>query len=288
MRKTLISAGLVAALLVVCGTPASVFAQAAVPAPQVRRLTVNEAVQIALENNLGVQIARIDPLVQDLSVAQARGAWAPTLSTTLQTVSTDTPNNSFLSGGQGEKTSDDRFNTNVAVNQVMPWGGSYSVGWDSARSTTTNIFTNFSPQLRSSLALNYSQPLLRGCGMIHHHAAGTPRAEPSKGQFDRLSAIGQHLLPMCPIKALHLVAELFTLSLQLPAGFERPLFQLRDFAVQTCLQRLSLLLDMPQTGQPPVDVIPIPGLIVGRVYGSLIRFLRFPAHFSPPMLQILL
>ena len=35
------------------------------------------------------------------------------------------------------------------------------MGWDSTRSTTTNIFSNFSPQLRSSLSLSYSQPLLR-------------------------------------------------------------------------------------------------------------------------------
>jgi outer membrane protein TolC len=160
MRKSVTYGVLLAAMVVVFETQASVFAQA--PAPQVRRLTVDEAVTIALENNLGVQIARIDPLVQDLSIAQARGAWTPSFTTTVQTASTDTPNNSFLSGAQGLKTSDDRFNTNVGVSQSLSWGGNYSVGWDSTRSTTTNIFSNFSPQLRSSLSLNYQQPLLRG------------------------------------------------------------------------------------------------------------------------------
>src|SRR4029079_17389551 len=38
---------------------------------------------------------------------------------------------------------------------------SYSVGWDSTRSTTTNVFSNFSPQLQSSLSLDSRQPLLR-------------------------------------------------------------------------------------------------------------------------------
>jgi len=168
MRKSVIQGVLLAAMVAVSGTQASVFAQAPPPSPQasasqaVRRLTVDEAVKIALENNLGVQIARFDPLVQDLSIAQARGAWTPSFNTTLQTASTDTPNNSFLSGAQGLKTSDDRFNTNVGVSQQLSWGGNYSVGWDSTRSTTTNIFSNFSPQLRSSLALTYQQPLLRG------------------------------------------------------------------------------------------------------------------------------
>ena len=166
MRKTLIRMGrlLAIAALTVCGTPLSVSAQVAPPpqaaAPQVRRLTVDEAVRSALENNLGVQIARVDPLIQDLSVAQARGVWAPTVRTTLQTTSTDTPANSFLSGGA--TTKDDRFDTTVGVNQTLPWGGNYTLGWDSQRSTTTNLFSNFSPQVRSTLSFNYQQPLLRG------------------------------------------------------------------------------------------------------------------------------
>ena len=35
------------------------------------------------------------------------------------------------------------------------------VGWDSSRATTNNIFSNFSPQLNSSLSLDIRQPLLR-------------------------------------------------------------------------------------------------------------------------------
>ena len=136
-------------------------APASAQAPEVRRLTVDDAVRLALENNLGVRAARIDPQIQDLGVAQARAAWYPTLRSTLQSASTDSPSNSFLSGAE-TKISDDRLNTNVGVEQTLPWGGRYNVGWDSSRSTTTNIFSNFSPQVRSSLALTYTQPLLRG------------------------------------------------------------------------------------------------------------------------------
>jgi outer membrane protein TolC len=51
--------------------------------------------------------------------------------------------------------------SNVGVTQQTPWGGSYSVGWDSSRSTTNSLFTNFSPQLNSTLSLDIRQPLLR-------------------------------------------------------------------------------------------------------------------------------
>jgi len=139
------------------GLPSAAAAQS-----DVRRLTVDDAVRLALEHNLGVQVARIDPQIEDLGVAQAQAAWAPTFTTTLQGASLDTPNASFLSGALGPKTTDERITTNVGVAQTLPWGGSYSVGWDSSRATTTNFFTNFSPVLRSSLALSYRQPLLRG------------------------------------------------------------------------------------------------------------------------------
>jgi outer membrane protein len=163
MRNRTIHRGMFALALAVYGIPVSGFAQAppAAQAPQVRRITVDEAVRLALENNLGIQVAQITPRVEDLNVAAARGAWAPTFNTTLQSASTETPNNSFLSGAQGASISDARFLTNVAMQQALPWGGRYSVGWDGTRSTTTNFFSNFSPQLRSSVALSYAQPLLR-------------------------------------------------------------------------------------------------------------------------------
>jgi outer membrane protein TolC len=130
---------------------------------QVRPLTIDEAVRLALDNNLGIQIARFNPQVQDLSVALARSAWVPSFTTVVQGASTSTPNSGFLSGattGQN-KTTTGRMLSNVGLLQQTPWGGSYSVGWDSTRSTTTNVFSNFSPQLQSSLSLDIRQPLLR-------------------------------------------------------------------------------------------------------------------------------
>jgi HAE1 family hydrophobic/amphiphilic exporter-1 len=129
----------------------------------VRPLTIDEAVRLALDNNLGIQIARINPQVQDLGIAQARAAWVPSFTTAVQGSNGTTPASSFLSAsstGQNATTSG-RLASNVGVTQQTPWGGSYSVGWDSSRATTTNLFTNFSPQLQSSLSIDIRQPLLR-------------------------------------------------------------------------------------------------------------------------------
>ena len=132
----------------------------AAPDALTRRLSVDEAVRLALENNLGIQIARVNPQIEDLTLATTRANWAPTLTTAFQDSSTDSPATSFLSGGQ-EKTSDARVTGSIAVNQLLKKGGSYSIGWDNSRSTTTNVFSNFSPQTRSALALHFEQPLTR-------------------------------------------------------------------------------------------------------------------------------
>jgi outer membrane protein TolC len=152
---------------------ASVFAQVsesglqqvAASSPQVRRLTVDDAVKLALENNLGIRVARIDPQIQDLNILGARSGWTPSVSTSLQTNSNDAPNRNFLAGAQGTTTSSDQFAGNLGVSQLLPWGGSYDIGWDSTRFSSNSSFATFSPELRSSLVLNYTQPLLRNWGI---------------------------------------------------------------------------------------------------------------------------
>jgi HAE1 family hydrophobic/amphiphilic exporter-1 len=126
-----------------------------------RRLTIEEAVKLALENNLGIRIARFDPQVEDLNVAAARSAWVPTFQNTFQKNSQSSPNNNFLAGSLTGKTTNAAFSNSTGYAQNLPWGGNYSASWDSSRSTTNSTFTNFSPQLRSGLALSVQQPLMR-------------------------------------------------------------------------------------------------------------------------------
>ena len=75
-------------------------AQPAAPAAAgpVRPLSVNEAVALALEQNLGVQVERLNPQLQDLAIEQARTAWRPGLTAGLSAQSQDSPPTSFLSG----------------------------------------------------------------------------------------------------------------------------------------------------------------------------------------------
>jgi HAE1 family hydrophobic/amphiphilic exporter-1 len=126
-----------------------------------RRLTIEEAVKLALEHNLGIQIARYNPQAEDLTVAQAQAAWVPSFTNTFLKNSQDSPNNSFLAGSLGGKTSQASFSNSAGLQQNTPWGGNYSASWDGSRSTTNSNFSTFSPQVRSGLSFGLVQPLMR-------------------------------------------------------------------------------------------------------------------------------
>jgi outer membrane protein len=126
----------------------------------VRRLSMDDAVQLALEQNLGIRIQRIDPQIQDVGVAAAKAFWTPNLTTSFNRVSQTLQSTNAFSGS-GSSILNGVFSNQVGVNQTLPWGGSYQVTWDNRRITTTNLSSTFSPQLVSGLNLQVSQPLLR-------------------------------------------------------------------------------------------------------------------------------
>jgi outer membrane protein TolC len=132
------------------------------PVTQVRQMTADEAVRLAAENNLGLSVARINPILEDFTTEQVRGAWTPSLNATVLSNRVTNQNTGFLTGAAGDKTTDTRVNSDLGVSQALPWwGANYSLGWTSSRSTTNNVLTTFSPQIRSGLSFSYTQPLLR-------------------------------------------------------------------------------------------------------------------------------
>src|SRR5262245_40970636 len=135
-------------------------AQAGSTAEPVRRLSIDEAVLLALEQNLGIRIQRIDPQIQDIVIAQSRSSWTPSPTATFPRNGQTLQSTSSLSGG-ALIVENGRFANGVGVSQLLPWGGAYRANWNNNRDTTTSLFFNFSPQLQSAVNLNYTQPLLR-------------------------------------------------------------------------------------------------------------------------------
>lgn len=172
-----------ACLLLLLGTVRGAFAQppafdvarlldretaAGLPA-QTRRifdLTVDNAVERALDRNLDIAVERLNPQLQDMSVAEANSAFMPSLSSSFDVGHSLRPSQSQLDGaGQLTRRAIDseRGNAVLGLEQSVRWyGGRYSINWDNGRTETNNVFFSYNPSYSSNVALSYTQPLLRG------------------------------------------------------------------------------------------------------------------------------
>ena len=116
--------------------------------------------KLALEQNLNVQVERLNPELQQLAITQAKTAWTPTLSAGLTARTQDSPPNSFLSGA-ADKVHSTAVGPTFAFGQLLPIGTSYQVSFDSTRSTTNNSFSSFNPSVTGNLDFTIVQPLWR-------------------------------------------------------------------------------------------------------------------------------
>jgi len=123
------------------------------------RLTRDEAVRLATENNPDLAASRLAPAITQERVNAARSAWVPTLQTGLQRNSQLEPPTSLFAS-EGLETG--VWSANAAIAQLMPWGGgNYLIGVNTSRTTTNSIISSFNPSLNARLQLAFSQPLLR-------------------------------------------------------------------------------------------------------------------------------
>jgi outer membrane protein len=152
---------LAAALQAAANQPPASSQQPPADGRPVRRLTADEAVKLALENNLGIQIARVDPRIEDLNVAAARGQWAPAFSSQFRNTSYQQPSANIYQGSADANFKQDTLFSTYGIQQTLPWGGVYDVGWDSQRVEDNRFGNLWKPQLNSTLAFNYQQSLLR-------------------------------------------------------------------------------------------------------------------------------
>ena len=136
-----------------------------------RNLSLEDAVQMALSNNIDIDIERTNRSASETGVVAARGFFDPTFrwAPLLETI--NTPTGSILQGSSGKLT-DRGFANNFYLRQPLPkWGSLIHLDFENSRNSTTNPFQSFTPMLSSRLVLGFTQPLYRG------RTIDRPRAE---------------------------------------------------------------------------------------------------------------
>ncbi len=124
------------------------------------RLSLDDAIRLALQNNLDIAVDRLEPEVAQQRVSQASAAFLPSLSGIFGSNHQLQPPANLLVNATGTTT--DTVSSTLGVGQRLPWAGTgYSIGWTASRQTTNSFFQNYSPSLGSTMTLSFSQPLLR-------------------------------------------------------------------------------------------------------------------------------
>jgi outer membrane protein len=156
-------------------------------------LSLQDAVELALENNIDIAVQRYYPWLADTAILKAKSGgfggavpgaafagssannplinFDPQLSTTLTVDDRTIPINNPLTSGTGTGVSTlsslvthtSQFNTQY--NQGFATGTTFFTAWNNTRSSSTSRANLFNPSVQSSLFVGFQQQLLNGFGL---------------------------------------------------------------------------------------------------------------------------
>jgi outer membrane protein TolC len=128
-----------------------------------RVMTLQEAIDLALKNNLDIQVEQLNPEIDDTFITTEESRFEPLFTSQLFNQDQDIPTGSRLAG-EGTLTSTN-FAYDFRLDQVLKTGTTYSVSFNNSRSSTNQLFTSVDPRFDSTLFLDVSQPLMRNFGL---------------------------------------------------------------------------------------------------------------------------
>jgi outer membrane protein TolC len=131
------------------------------PGTNMLNLTLEQAMEMALENNLDLRVARMNPQGVDYQLASARAAFVPQLTGSSLYQSQSSKNTSTLEQRDTVTNATQRYVSGMS--QTLPWyGGRFTANWTNSRVATNSSQTTRNPAYNSNVSFNYTQPLLAG------------------------------------------------------------------------------------------------------------------------------
>jgi outer membrane protein len=158
------------------------------------QITLQDAVELALENSLDIAVQRYYPWIADTDVLRTKAggtgrgvpgvdfasssafidpfsqnliSYDPVIVATASIDSLSTPVNNPLLAGTGVTSSGLKSHAtvfNLSYNQNFSSGTSLTVGWDNTRGSSGASFNSFNPSVQSSVTVGFTQQLLNGFG----------------------------------------------------------------------------------------------------------------------------
>ena len=130
-------------------------------------LSLLDAVEMALRNNLNVQVSRYGPESSFHGINSARGAFDATMTFQIPSGFSrgSSPSNNQIQGG--DIVTSQNLSGGFTWSENLQWGTNYSLGWNQSRNSTDNELQTFNPTLSARFNGSISQPLLRNRGDVN-------------------------------------------------------------------------------------------------------------------------
>jgi outer membrane protein TolC len=129
--------------------------------PDELRLTLNECLVRALENNLDISVDAFTPEIREYSIRESRERFMPQLSLSYDNWNYNTLSNWFADGTQFTTKTDI---LNLRLSQSLITGGDISLSLRNTTSDTTRNLVTINPTYTGELRFGISQPLLKDFG----------------------------------------------------------------------------------------------------------------------------
>lgn len=122
-------------------------------------LSLKNYLALVMSNNTDIQIQMLTLETPRNAILRAFGAWDPLARASFTDTKTTLPSTSALDGAATLVSLSQP--AQFSVSQTLPTGTSYTVGFSASKSTSNSGFSSFNPALSSSLAVSFSQPLIK-------------------------------------------------------------------------------------------------------------------------------
>jgi len=128
------------------------------------RLTLDQAIGLALSNNQDLNVTVNAAEASRYSLFQNYGIYDPLLQAFGTRTHNEQPTSSQLSGAAVLKN--DVSDGGAQVSQLVPWGGTFTLGFSGNRTKNNSTFYDINPSFSAGLTASVNQPLLRNFGRL--------------------------------------------------------------------------------------------------------------------------
>jgi len=125
-------------------------------------LALQEAVALALEHIINLEVSRLGLASYREGIVAATGIFDPSVSADYLEQSSKSPATNQLVGAQVNVSR--RRSFDLSIGQYLPTGASFSLGWTNSRTATNSTFYFLNPSYNSGLSFSFTQPFLKGFG----------------------------------------------------------------------------------------------------------------------------